>query len=258
MKYIDKSINRKAGNQIADELLKRAWNNTENKYNGADYDGFTKIEKDELKIFNRFEQESLCCYCLQIISENNTTLEHIIPQRVSVSNLSSYLKVSELLNNVIHKNQFDKNSKLIPPKKYPHDIAYSNLIASCDSNTHCNNYRGKKFVKPFVYDTEINTKVSYDKSGRIVCEEYQNDFFELGLANEYLTLIRRIWKLLSKKITKVESITENEFEEELFGLIDDYEPKSKFIKILTDLTLEKIQPYIWFYNYYKRLPLNNK
>ncbi len=256
MKYIDKSTNRKAGNQIIDELLNDAWSDEEGRYLGADYySGLSeKKYKERLIDVIMSEQSNLCCYCLQIIFERNTTLEHIIPNNTDASHpdLSRYFEVSELANYVIHKEDFARTAKQILLEKYPHDIAYANLIGSCDSNTHCNHYRGDKFVFPFVYDAEINDKVSYDEAGRIACEEYKDDFYELGLSKEYLTLVRRVWKLLGEKITSIKSITKEEFEYEVYGLIDDYEPKSKFIKILTDLSFEKTLPYNWFYHYYKQ------
>lgn len=262
MKYIDKSGNRESADKIIDELLSNAWSDDEGKYLGADYNNGLREQKYKEPFIDIIisEQSNLCCYCMEIISKNNITLEHIIPDNIhsSDSDLTRYFKVSELANYVIHKDDFVRTTKQIPPPKYPHDIAYANLIASCNSNTHCNHYRGDNFVFPFVYDAEIEDKVSYDEAGRIACEEYKDDFYELGLSKEYLTLVRRVWKLLAEKITSIKSITKEEFEYEVYGLIDDYEPKSKFIKILTDLSFEKTLPYNWFYHYYKQADDDNE
>ena len=149
MKYIDKYIDETQGTQLIDKLLEDSWNEAENRYVGVDYDGLSKPDCRKLMLS---EQQNLCCYCLGRIHSDNTTLEHIIPHKIEKEKFNEYLVVAVLTDNVIHKQDFDRNVKEIPPLKYPHDIAYHNLIASCDSKTHCNHFRGDKPIYPLIYE----------------------------------------------------------------------------------------------------------
>ncbi len=254
MEYIDKATNEVVGKLIVEELLADSWN--DNEYIGADYDGLKKT-----KYKNRFtnlllhEQNNLCCYCLKQIDLSKTTLEHLIPQEVSIPDFQSYLVVDELTNNVIHKTTFDKNIYSIPPQKYPHDIAYHNLLASCDSNLHCNNYRGNKTIAPFMFNNDISSLVKYDRAGNVDCEQYEDDFSKLGLSNASspLKLIRLIWCKLSQGFNEINQITEEIIDDIIFELIllfDDSRIVDNFTR--KPSYKEEVLKYQWFFNYYKR------
>ncbi len=262
MEYIDKSTNRQPANKIIDKLLSDAWSNSEVKYLGADYNNGLR-EREYREPFVDIiisEQSDLCCYCMKIITQNNITLEHIIPDNIhrSDANLSLYFKVPELANHVIHKKDFIKTVKQIPPKKYPHDIAYVNLIGSCDSNTSCNHYRGEKFINPLFYDNQITQKIQYNKKGRIDTDEYEDDCEKLGIStNQNLIQIRRVWKLLSERIQDLESLADKEkydkIDEEIYELIDEPD----YVQIVENFTGNpsykgELLAYKWFYHYYKQ------
>ena len=164
MKYINKIPNEVLGKQIVDELLFDCWDNVYNIYKNADYLDLSRPHyKSRLQDLLLQEQSNLCCYCMkELVNYHTTTLEHIIPHKSKVGIFSSYLTRDELTNNVIHRDNFDRYTKVIPLVKYPHDIAYHNLIASCNSNIHCNNYRSDKKIEPLIFDANIETLVEYD------------------------------------------------------------------------------------------------
>jgi len=259
MQYIDKSKHRQTGNKIVDKLLEDAWSVTEKTYKGADYEGLRKPEyADPFILLILLEQNDLCCYCMKKIAQQNITLEHIIPHKIKLadSDLPRYFRNSELANHVIHKANFNRTTKQVPPEKYPHDIAYSNLVGSCDSNTHCNHYRGDKSIAVLFYDTQIAQKIQYDKTGRIDTEEYEDTCGELGvLANKKLRLIRKIWRIFSVKITDIQILTDDRIDEEVYELIDDPD----YEQLIEDFTgnpsyKNELRAYDWFYNYYKSNP----
>lgn len=256
MLYIDKSKHRQTGNEIVDELLGKAWNPAEKEYQKADYEGLGE-KKYRIPFIQLIisEQLGLCCYCMKKISEKNITLEHIIPHKIKLSdlNLPRYFKNLELENHVIHKDNFDKTIRQIPPKKYPHDIAHSNLVGSCNSNTHCNHYRGNDFVYPLFYDIQIMQKIKYDKTGRIDTEDYEETCNALGIStNRNLILIRKLWRILSSKATDIEVLTDDRIDEEIYELIDEPD----YTQLIEDFTgkpsyKDELRAYGWFYNYYK-------
>lgn len=259
MQYIDKLKQRQAGNQIVDKLLEDAWSVAAKAYKGADYEGLRKPKyADPFILLILLEQSDLCCYCMKKISNKNITLEHIIPHKIKLSDpiLLHYFKNSELMNHVIHKANFDRTTKQISPEKYPHDIAYSNLVGSCGSDTHCNHYRGDKFIDVLFYDTQIAQKIQYDKAGRIDTEEYEDTCNELGIStNEKLRLIRKIWRILSTKVSDKEMLTDDRIDEEIYELIDEPD----YTQLIEDFTgnpsyKDELRAYNWFFNYYKPKP----
>lgn len=257
MKFIDKSINEKAGKRVVDSLLEESWSALDSCYKGADYNGLCKPEfRNQILSLILDEQSSLCCYCLKEIFPGDTTIEHIIPNRLKVADFDSYLVADELTNNVIHKDLFDRSTKVIPPLHYPHDIAYHNIIASCDSKTHCNNYRGDKKIKPLVFDTNIGHLVEYDKAGNPSSVEFENDLQKLGLlnSNSPLTFIRRIWFRLATKFTHINDITLDVIDDIIYDLILFFDD-ARIIENFTSVPSYKddVLKYKWFFNYYKSI-----
>ncbi|KAA2242638.1 hypothetical protein F0L74_08880 [Chitinophaga agrisoli] len=257
MKYIDKSINESAGKQVVDALLNNCWDPVDTIYKAADYDGLCKPPyRNPILSLMLGEQSNLCCYCMKEISSRNTTLEHIIPHKINVGDFPAYLTTSELIDNVIHKEDFDKRTRIIPPAQYPHDIAYHNLIASCDSNLHCNNYRSNKKIAPLIFDANIETLVEYDKAGNTYSEKYENDLGALGLslANSPLRLIRMIWYKLSQRFDDISQINDEVINDEIYGLILLFNG-TKVIENFTGKPSyeEEVLKYKWFFQYYKSI-----
>lgn len=253
MKHIDKSGFEAEGKDIVDDLLKEAWNEIEGRYIEASYSGFNSAYKERLNELLLREQSRLCCYCLKEIKSQNLTIEHLIPQQIETAQILHYFSAGELEDNVIHKDDFDWNSNLIPPIKYPHDIAWHNLLASCNSNYHCNHYRGNELIKPFIFDSEIEQKTSYDAHGLVDCEEYQNDFDKLGLnSDEKLIIIRRIWRNIAPQISGTNQLTIDFIEEQIVSMVDDPD----YLRILDDFfeepsKKELLLEYKWFYEFYR-------
>ena len=255
MKYIDKSINETAGKLVVDTLLEDSWDVLDACYKGADYEGLCKpAYRGQILPLMLNEQSSLCCYCLKEIVPADTTLEHIIPNRLKVVDFASYLVTNELTNNVIHKEVFDRNTEAIPPVLYPHDIAYHNLIASCNSNIHCNNYRSDKKIEPFIFDANIETLVEYDRAGNASCVQYDDDLQKLGLSNSNspLKLIRMIWYKLAQIFNQINEITAEIIDDIIYELIllsDDNRVLENFTN--TPSYKEDVLRYKWFFQYYK-------
>jgi hypothetical protein len=259
MRFIDKSKNVAAGNVIINQLLDDCWNSDELTYRFANYEDLSKNKyRGRIVPLILDEQNNLCCYCMcELNNENTTTLEHIIPQKLKLdtklAEYNDYLNCKTISEYVIHRDYFDLNTKIIPPGKYPHDIAYNNLIASCDSEAHCNNFRGSKNIKPFIFDNQIEDKVRYDEAGRVDCDEYADDLANVGLStNKLLQLIRRIWQRLSLSIANIKEFSEDDIEDEIILLVDDPD-YDRIIEDFFDKPSKKAEllKYKWFYYYYK-------
>lgn len=254
MKYIDKTTNSAAANQIVDSLLTNCWNEEETCYLGADYEGLSQTQyRDPIVASMLKEQSNLCCYCLKEIHNGDTTLEHIIPHNVKEADFQNYLLVDELTNNVIYKNGFNLNVKHIPPAKYPHDIAYHNLIASCNNNSNCNHYRKSKFIYPFIYDPNIESKVEYDSEGIAFSAEYLDALAATGIStNPLLKIYRKIWKILSAEKNESNEVTNDDIELTILTLEGD----TKFTQLLSNFydnpsKKDDLLKYKWFFDYYK-------
>lgn len=259
MKYIDKATHQLQGNQIVDNVLEISWVDDQNQYINANYDdGLCNNQEmfyQNLTIVLLENQESYCCYCMkQLDSTGNTTLEHIIPHKVKTQEeFDNYIICDELNNNVIYSRNFDRNTKVIPPEKYPHDIAYYNLLASCDSNAHCNHYRSNKPVYPLFYDSFISDKVDYNSEGIAYCEEYQKELIATGIStNADLKGFRKVWKILAERYSTIDEITNDEIDTIILELVDH----AYFEKLLNNLTGENnnkelFKKYTWFFYYYK-------
>jgi hypothetical protein len=255
MHYIDKSLNSKIGTAIVDDFLDKCWNGKE--YHAANYATFSKPEfRNSFVDVLLDEQKNLCCYCMkELQNDHKTTLEHIIPQNIkNTSQFNEYLTFKELGDNVINKIDFDQKNKVIPPLKYPHDLSFHNLIASCDSKANCNNKRKDEYIKPLIYDRDIQFKVEYDRKGQAFSLDYFDELETLGVStNKNLILFRWIWAEISKmKDIDVNSINEETIEEILLTL--EYPQNfESIIENFFDNPSKKpdLLKYKWFYNYFK-------
>lgn len=253
MKYIDKSLLGEVGNGIVDDFLTDSWNTQEQKYSGADYDGLNKpLFRERIISLLLLEQEKMCCYCMASIKKDDVTIEHVIPQNIPQDECGSYFINSILNNNVIHRNNFNFHFFNIPPDLYPHDIAYFNIVASCDSHSHCNHYRSNKTISPFFYDPQIESKILYDGAGRLSSIEYEEDFEKVGISTDRkLIFIRFIWFKLASKFASFNFINEQAIDElilESINIYSDYFVVENFIG--EPSYKSEIIKYSWFYHYY--------
>jgi len=197
MEFINKSApdHREAVRDIVHQLLEDSWDEEEARYIGADYNGLMRVPyRDPFKAVLLEEQQDRCGYCLKnIANDSGTTIEHIIPQSVDQVGFERYNH--PFFERVVHKDDFNLYVHAIPPPAgYPHDIAYENLIASCDSRTHCNHKRGNRFIQPLLYDPAIGHLVEYDRRGGAYSEMYLDELATLGISTDRnLISYRRIW-----------------------------------------------------------------
>ena len=251
MEYIDKGTHHEQGNQFIDDLLEEKWIDDQSQYVDANYAGLRGSQfYSDLSLVLLSNQNKYCCYCMQKIDTVDTSLEHIIPQKTeSQEDFDAYLCCEELRSNVIFSKCFDRRTKLIPPGKYPHDIAYYNIVASCKSNAHCNHKRGNKRIKPLMYDFNLCNEISYDGTGLAHSEKYNNELSILGISTDKdLIGFRRVWKILADTVDVVQSVTDDEIDKVVYSLSD--------VRLLNNLTGENnkkrlFRRYSWFFDYYK-------
>lgn len=243
MEFIDKTqtSNIKHAYQLLDGFLKRCSqgvNWPSDLYDAMKSDKNPSVPNAKTTTYNDLRQILLtenqhrCCYCMREIKEFDTTLEHIIPNKVAdqtkYDEYKQYYSQSDWQKMIFAKD-FLKSPKW-PYRSYPYTIAYENLIPSCNGkfarintplNSHsgdsrvsksCNNKRGNDFVIPFVINNQMVSEFEYKKDGRIVwtvnkaitgqkridlLKERKETIDRLGLNCDELVAIRRIWFFLA-------------------------------------------------------------
>jgi hypothetical protein len=214
MEFIDKSRFAASLNKIIDDFLNIGWNAADGRYFGI---GFSELPKPDLRRLLLDQQDYRCVYCMMLLDPAKMSIEHLIPQSFNnrpVNEFNDYVAFrTPLKRGVIRKEVFGTSvvKQIAPP--YPHDIAPSNLFASCDDKNHCNHYRQNQFIKPIVLMPLEVTKVVYNDKG--VCESKDDAIINmirvLGLNHDDLVDIRLIWYTLAKteifsSINDVESL----------------------------------------------------
>lgn len=166
--------------------------------------------------------EGLCCYCMRRIkaADNHSTLEHVIPKSLdSGDGYMNYYEVPSELERDEHvmvpKDIFSvRHHHQAPP--CPHNIAYENLLASCDgslpigSNNHlcCNGPREDHYIPPIAFIPNIHNEIKYKRNGVVVWKDNPDVDSrerkrvitdELHLNCSILRMIRLVWHYLSEK-----------------------------------------------------------
>ena len=166
------------------------WNNTLANY-GSNYNflGLGPI-KANIKGLLINEQNSLCCYCLKRLENNDpSSIEHLFPHNPQLHNIFASYAL-----NCIPKASFNYTLRQIPNAtldNLPHDISYYNLLACC---IRCNNSRDTKEIRPFVFQSTISADFFYDIEGNIFSPSYSPEIAEIGLADRFYVRYRKIWK----------------------------------------------------------------
>lgn len=241
------------GNLIIDNVLNSAWSQLENRYEGNIYYGLLDAQNRSniIRLF-LMEQNGKCCYCMQTLTIAQVTIEHIIPQNANEIEYLEYLTVPELSGTLIHKNLFDREHHIIPPQLYPHDFAYNNLIASCNSKIHCNNKRGKTFIQPFLYYDNLERICSYEPFGSCYFDGSLIDIDPLNLNNDFLKMVRKLWFLIARREATIAHITTAG---ELQLVVDEIisNEEDKFIETFTGPSsrVPDLIKYSWFFDYFK-------
>lgn len=227
MLYIDKNHKKTEGDRITEEYLQNECRDATGHFSGIRYsdtfshshDSFSSLSDYKQKMVDTImdNQNRYCCYCLRKINGAQIkTLEHIIPQSVTSADLATlqyYQRVPELSSaNIIPTDAFESlTNQKCPP--YPHEIAYNNMVASCDgtfpdvlssrgnpSGCCCNNKRGNEKAFPIYYLRNVGSLVDYTKDGEIhaaVGTQWYRETVDLinytNLNFDSLVQIRKMW-----------------------------------------------------------------
>ena len=259
MEYIDKSnpeFKHKA-HEIIDEFIDDQWQEDANQYVNLSYESFDAKELKELLLT---QQEHRCCYCMKSLSDIESTLEHIIPQKAAPESFSDYESYGEISTNVFFWMKEMRFSKINTPP-FPHILAYENLVASCNGYIPdegkakcCNTKRGDEMIIPLFYIPEAKDEFQYDEKGIIVChEKYYDTIHILGLENPTLQLFRRCWLNLPAQYGVNDVCHANINESLREQIVDDMDFARIDLKdrttIQNPIYWSSFKKYCWFYRY---------
>lgn len=270
MKYIKKARETEAYN-ILDFLLKNCWNDHEGRYFNADFEDLKRKEFSEVckKTFGfdflqilAEEQSDMCCYCMRKLEREEISLEHVIPQHPKVGDYERYISGPINTSKMIQRSEFDLESKQIPPDQYPHDIAYHNLLCACqnhssifDARCKANNLRGNKYMEPWAYIPDIESRYQVEEDGLLYSENEPlfRDLNEILQLNQtYLRELREAWHKLVDQISPKEMEEISDFSERL-ELLRNGIPEMRSLH--NEAGWNNILKYKWFYEYFKnRIP----
>ncbi len=249
MQHIDKTVRQNEAVAIIDNLLNDCWMDTE--YSEANYGTLSKpkYRKPFVEILLQ-EQKYVCCYCMKLLeNDHHTTLEHIAPHHCTAAEFNKYTTV-EITQHVIHTTGFNYSYHLVSPPKYPHDIAYHNLLACCKQ---CNNTRDITFIQEFVYDPNVTTEIEYDEQGIAFSFKYNDELRIVGIStNPDLVLFRNLWAFFAKTKANAAEVTNEDIDTkilEMVGMTGD----EKLLENMFGNPSKKddLLKYKWFFKYYK-------
>ncbi len=163
--------------------------------------------------------EGYCSYCMRIIraDDSHSTLEHVIPNNTKdQKSYDQYYKVNTKLEKreMVFRDVFI-NRHHCSASPFPHNVAYENLVSSCDgslpkgSQNHicCNGPRDDDYIPPLLFIPEIHEQIKYKKSGIVIWaandevekrERHQVISEKLRLNCDILRVVRLIWCYLAE------------------------------------------------------------
>lgn len=213
MEFIDKVNGGANGNAITDEIIKKIFPKPKTNHGTDPKKLWEKLKKHNRNLYRDMqeillrEQNNRCCYCMKLLSDDDITIEHVIPKSTDdqaifdeymncMPNFKGYVELSKQFLNIPHHST--------PP--YPLIYAYYNLTASCKGVTFisgakqksqsCNNFRNDKFITPMMFYSDIKQQFEYYEDGEAKWPNEPNEepsIVVLGLNDNMLKMIRRMW-----------------------------------------------------------------
>lgn len=226
------------------------------------------------------EQVCRCCYCMRSLTNNDLSIEHLVPKSFEGLNETDefdfYCKMSpEINDHVMLGSAFDSIAKDIDLDniiKYPHTIAHSNLFITCKDNEtgcSCNHDRGNKRILPFMLMEDTDSWIKYTELGELKLSFPDVDISlstldNLNINTETLQQIRYLWYLFSRIKVKLDTSSTVSFQQKEDFLKSAFRKDNfidvdvKFQKYLTnDYYWNLFLQYNWFYQYYlDNYPIN--
>ncbi len=228
------------------------------------------------------EQNDRCCYCMKRLHAGALNIEHVIPRNIQATDqeeeLRKYTNASQLLKQNVElssefaKRHFANKEALSEVTKFPHRIALTNLLASCNGKFGkpqdgccCNNARSNDYLLPLMLMPEVDQRIKYDKhSGLIMLYPKEKSWEKMlqtlndGTYKEIRVLWYKAW--LHKDEFQLESLVHYDTKERILFLnlifdVDNFtkisEEYQKYAGILTgDSVYWKLfLDFDWFYNY---------
>lgn len=278
MQFIDKQNvdNERVGNSIVNEFMLEQWDDDSQRYINLKYQHFGEY-KERMVALLRLEQSGLCCYCMRKLSDQNTTIEHVIPNKFKPKpnfpdELHLYMQCGYLRDNVTIWSEQDFNRIHTTPP-FPHFIAYYNLVASCNGSLSdnngatlerhqcCNNRRESDFVIPLFFISDISVRISYSREGEVQYDEEIDDNKDvtsishaikvLKLNHDSLKLVRKAWHLIGGIIEVEEAVACVSDLDKRLEILDeaDIDPLIKNT-LFSDIYWKLFSEYSWFQSYY--------
>ena len=243
MEFIDKVNGSANGNAITDEIIKKIFPNPKTNHGTDPKKLWEKLKKNNTTLYKKMqkflcsEQKGLCCYCMKQLSDNDITIEHVIPK--STDDQAIFDEYMNCMPNFKGKVELSKQFLKTPHHStppYPLIYAYYNLTASCNGVTFrsgakqksqsCNLFRNDKFITPMIFHSNIKQQFVYYEDGEAKWPNEPNEepsIVVLGLNDYMLKMIRRMWFGIQKhpnRPTKSDlaSYTDSDRQEMIFYL----------------------------------------
>jgi hypothetical protein len=261
MEYIDKTNPdiKKEAYRLLKEFIDGQWQKDASRYINLAYEHYD-ISKLRPLLLN--EQNHLCCYCMRYISDTDTKIEHIIPNKATDPAIFDKYKLFGDINDKVFLWQDDMSStQIIQMPPFPHILAYENLVASCDGSMPeqssakcCNIKRGSNEIIPVFYITNAKNEFDYDVNGIIICDsKYYKTIEVLGLEKDTLQRFRRCWLNLPSQYD-ASDVNDACIDEDLrHKIIDDMDysriSTSDRGTIFNPTYWNAFAKYFWFYEY---------
>ncbi len=155
-----------------------------------------------------------CCYCMRELTENEISVEHLVPENFRGLNENDeygfYAGIASEIRDYVELGSqsalhYDGNTDIDSITKFPHLIAHSNLFPACkkDFGCSCNNHRGNNRILPMMLMDNVEDFVVYNDEGKMEILYPDRDILNrtleaLDINTPELKRIRKLWYLFSR------------------------------------------------------------
>lgn len=192
MEYIDKHQNTNISrfNALIDGFIAQG---------KTHYKNLDAADRSAVRALLMGEQSNRCAFCMEA-QRGGGTVEHVIPQGISLGDFANAYRQGNYYPQFVHQNSYTRSPQA---GSYPHTLAYGNVVIACSS---CNAKKWERVIKPSFFDNPPN--VSYGEDGVAVFQPDDLDAILKTYLNERIFRKNRaLWCAIKRSGLTVQQVS---------------------------------------------------